>query len=451
MPPGGASCAVPARGPGPLALLPEPCGCVTAAVLWGLLGAGESSREWRRQGAGRAAGPGQRGALVQGLAAGWLNAARLQCAHTVHAPCTRSCSHLPCCQQPPSVPVLSVQRCSRSPCPGQVPAFLSPGARYVCQAQALLPSTCASQPPLLRTPCLLSVELPATNHCPCCTVLLCEQLPLLWSPITPTQHSTPHPSPALLASQIPNSSCWEHIPPSAWMSWQLPLWGSPVLCALPTRAPSSMPIDLCTCSWPPQHALSLCPQPALQPRAAAPRLRTHGCVLTAVPSVCPHLPGGARRSPVVGGHAFVAPRCRWTPRSRRSRSCLLLCTVRPCTATHPLLTAGLDSPSAHAHAVAPLGACWCHAQLTACGCHARSVQTRSWGGGGLAVGSRFFAVDVTTLLQLLLTCSFWAPACSRCATHPCSSWAHCLLCAGAHMAHIEVFTPCDRGSSSSSS
>lgn len=265
-------------------------------------------------------------------------------------------------------------------------ALLSPGARCVCQAQALLPSTCASQPPLLRTPCLLSVELPTTNHCPCCTVLLCEQLPLLWSPITPTQHPTPHPSPALLASQIPNSWRWERTRPSGRDVLAAPTLGSPVLCALPTRAPGSVPLDVCTCSRPPQHTRCLsAPRLPSAPGPRGPGQRLHGSARMAVSSLpLLHVPTPPWRCPEVS-------RCWWScfccpsvlmdasPRSRRSRSCLLLRTVRPCTATHPLLTAGLDSPSAHAHALAALGACRCHAQLRARGCHARSVQARAHG------------------------------------------------------------------------
>lgn len=133
------------------------------------------------------------------------------------------------------------------------------------------------------------------------------------------------------------------------------------------------------------HAVSLRPACLLPPAHAA-----QGSGSTAPHAwLCPHcrslhVPTPPWRCPEVS-------RCWWScfccpsvlmdtsPRSRRSRSCLLLRTVRPCTATHPLLTAGLDSPSAHAHALAALGACRCHAQLRARGCHARSVQARAHG------------------------------------------------------------------------
>lgn len=254
---------------------------------------------------------------------------------------------------------------------------------------------------------------------------------------------------------IPNSQlllCWEHIPlllpgcPGSSHS------GGPQ-CSMRSppcpqfRAPGSVHALLV----PAAHTLSACPQPALQPRAAAPRLRTRGCSSSLLSPPCAHtslaMPGGVPLLVIVlllplGADGLPAPAvlahaCCCAPCAHALPP--ILCSPRVWTRRQLMLTLSLLSERR------------CHAQLTACGCHAHSVQTRSWGGGGLTVGSRFFAVDVTTLLQLLLTCSFWAPACSHRAAHPRSSWAHCLLRAGAHMAHIEVVTLCGRGSSSSSS
>lgn len=248
---------------------------------------------------------------ARGLGAGtWLLAGGTQPASSVLTLCTSVhavlltlalLSAAPGFPRAVSAAVLPVPVPRSGPRAPPIGALLSPGARCVCQAQALLPSTCASQPPLLRTPCLLSVELPTTNHCPCCTVLLCEQLPLLWSPITPTQHPTPHPSPALLASQIPNSWRWERTRPSGRDVLAAPTLGSPVLCALPTRAPGSVPLDVCTCSRPPQHTRCLsAPRLPPAPGPRGPGQRLHGSARMAVSSLplppCAHtslaLPGG---------------------------------------------------------------------------------------------------------------------------------------------------------------
>lgn len=244
MPPGSASRAVPARGSGPLSLLPEPCGCVTATVLWGLLGAAESSREWRRQGAGRAVGPGQRGALVQGLGC-WL-AARSPppvCSHRA-PPCTRSCSHLPCCQQPLGFPVLSVQRCSRSPCPGQVPALL-PSVR----SSPPVPGACARRRPSSHLRVLPSLH--CSVHRVCCLwncppptivrVALCYCVNSCHCS-GPRSHrlSIPRPIPLLhyWRLKFPTPGAGSGPAPPAGMSWQLPLWGPP--CSV--RSPPVPPV-----------------------------------------------------------------------------------------------------------------------------------------------------------------------------------------------------------------